>query len=68
MVKEPFESGDFDENGDVDQNSQKSPRLPWKSNEEAKGPPPPLKVANIAKMARNRNGNFEGDGKFGENG
>ena len=40
MVKEPFESGDFYENGDVDQNSQKSPRLPWKSNEEAKGPPP----------------------------
>ena len=26
MAKRPFESGDFDENGDVDQNREKSPR------------------------------------------
>ena len=26
MAKRPFESRDFDENGDVDQNSQKSPK------------------------------------------
>ena len=26
MAKRPFESGDFDENGDVDQNSEKSPK------------------------------------------
>ena len=26
MAKRPFESCDFDENGDVDQNSQKSPK------------------------------------------
>ena len=31
-------------------------------------PPPKKKVANMAKMARNRNGDFEGDGKFAENG
>ena len=37
--------------------------LTCKSNEEAKSPPPPKKVAN---MARNRNGDFEGDGKFAE--
>ena len=37
--------------------------LTCKSNEEAKSPP--KKVAN---MARNRNGDFEGDGKFAENG
>ena len=41
-------------------------RLPCKSNEEAKGPP--LKVANLAKMARNRSGDFEGEGKYAENG
>ena len=40
--------------------------LPCKSNKETKGPP--LKVANMAKMARNRSGDFEGDGKFAENG
>ena len=40
MANRPFESRDFDENGDVDQNSQKSPKtsLQVKSNEEAKGP------------------------------
>ena len=27
MAKRPFESRDFDENGDVDQNSQKSPKI-----------------------------------------
>ena len=37
--------------------------LACKSNEEAKSPR--QKVAN---MARNRNGDFEGDGKFAENG
>ena len=37
--------------------------LACKSNEEAKSPR--QKVAN---MARNRNGVFEGDGKFAENG
>ena len=43
--------------------------LTRKSNEETKSPPPPpKKVANMAKMARNRNGDFEGDGKFAENG
>lgn len=26
MAKRPFESGDFDGNGDVDQNSQKTPK------------------------------------------
>ena len=26
MAKRPFESGDFDENDDVDQNSEKSPK------------------------------------------
>ena len=41
-------------------------RLPCKSNEEVKGPP--LKVANMAKMARNRRGDFEGEGKYAENG
>ena len=41
--------------------------LTCKSDEEAKGtpPPPPKKEA---KMARNRNGDFEGDDKFAENG
>ena len=34
--------------------------LTCKSNEEAKSPPR-KKVANMAKMARNRNGDFEGD-------
>ena len=41
-------------------------RLPCKSNEAVKGPP--LKVANMAKMARNRRGDFEGEGKYAENG
>ena len=27
-----------------------------------------LKVANMTKMARNRSGDFEGDGKYAENG
>ena len=40
--------------------------LTCKSDEEAKGtPPPPPKEA---KMARNRNGDFEGDDKFAEHG
>ena len=41
--------------------------LTCKSDEEAKGtpPPPPKKEA---KMARNRNGDFEGDDKFAEHG
>ena len=26
MAKRPFESGDFDENGDVDENSEKPPK------------------------------------------
>ena len=38
--------------------------LTCKSNEEAKSPPP----KKVAKMARNRNGDFEGDDKFAENG
>ena len=29
---------------------------------------PPKKVVNMAKMERNGNGDFEGDGKFAENG
>ena len=42
MAKRPFESGDFDENDDVDQNSEKSLQsLTCKSDEEAKGTPPP---------------------------
>ena len=41
--------------------------LTCKSDEEAKGtPPPPQKKE--AKMARNRNGDFEGDDKFAEHG
>ena len=39
--------------------------LTCKSDEEAKGTPPPKKEP---KMARNRNGDFEGDDKFAENG
>ena len=41
--------------------------LTCKSDEEAEGtpPPPPQKEA---KMARNRNGDFEGDDKFAEHG
>ena len=62
--KTPFENGDFDENDDVDQNSEKSPKpylqVQWGGKES-----PPKKVA---KMARNRNGDFEGDDKFAENG
>ena len=43
---------------------EKNPQgLTCKSNEEAKSPP--KKVANIS---RNRKGDFEGDGKFAENG
>ena len=58
MAKRPFESGDFDENGDVDQNSEKSLKsLACKSNEEAKS----LRQK-VANMVRNRNGVFEGDG------
>ena len=38
MAKRPFESCDFDENGDVDQIARNPQRLPCKSNEEAKGP------------------------------
>ena len=37
--------------------------LTCKSNEEAKSPP-----QKVAKIARNRNGDFEGDDKFAENG
>ena len=66
MAKRPFESGDFDENDDVDQNSEKSPKpylqVKWG------GRVLPKKVVNMAKMARNGNGDFEGDGKFAENG
>ena len=40
--------------------------LTCKSDEEAKGTPPPQKKE--PKMARNRNGDFEGDDKFAENG
>ena len=39
--------------------AKKPQNLTCKSNEEAKGPP--LKVANMAKMARNRSGDFEGN-------
>ena len=67
MAKRPFESGDFDENGDVDENSEKPPKpylqVKWGGKES-----PPKKVANMAKMARNCKGDFEGDGKFAENG
>ena len=43
--------------------------LTCKSDEEAKGtPPPPPPKKKEAKMARNRNGDFEGDDKFAENG
>ena len=41
--------------------------LTCKSDEEAKGTPPPPRKKE-AKMARNRNGDFEGDDKFAENG
>ena len=57
--KRPFENGDFDENDDVDQNSEKFPS-PMRRQRV-----PPKKVA---KMARNRNGDFEGDDKFAEHG
>ena len=42
--------------------------LTCKSDEEAKGTPPPPPQKKEAKMARNRNGDFEGDDKFAENG
>ena len=67
MAKRPFESGDFDENGDVDQNSEKSPK-PLPASQMKRQRVPPKKVVNMAKMARNGNGDFEGDGKFAENG
>ena len=69
MAKRPFESGDFDENDDVDQNSEKSPKSYLQVRWGGKGyptPPPPQKKE--AKMARNRNGDFEGDDKFAEHG
>ena len=63
MAKRPFQSGDFDENGDLTKIEKNPQSLACKSNEEAKSPR--QKVAN---MARNRNSVFEGDGKFAENG
>ena len=42
--------------------------LTCKSDEEAKGTPPPPKKKKEAKMARNRNGDYEGDDKFAEHG
>ena len=42
-------------------------RLPCKSN-QMRRQRVHLKVANMTKMARNRSGDFEGDGKYAENG
>ena len=61
MAKIPFESRDFDENSDVDQNSHMSHSHMRRQRVH-------LKAANMTKMARNRSGDFEGDAKYAENG
>ena len=66
MVKRPFESRDFHENGDVNQNSQKSPNPYLQVKWGDKGSP--LKSGEYGENGEKSQRRFEGDGKYAENG